>query len=166
MFRTIADFEHAWTSQREKTLSIFRALTDASLAQQVAPQGRTLGRLAWHIVQTLGEMGRHAGLDVKAADEHTPQPASAAGFAPAYEAGSLAVEKAVIAAWKDEDLPRTIPMYGEEWSRGATLSALILHEVHHRGQITVLMRQAGLTVPGVYGPAREEWATYGMAAQD
>ena len=30
--------------------------------------------------------------------------------------------------------------------------------------MTVLMRQAGLTVPGVYGPAKEEWATAGMEA--
>ena len=36
------------------------------------------------------------------------------------------------------------------------------HQTHHRGQMTVLMRQAGLTVPGVYGPAREEWAAMGM----
>jgi hypothetical protein len=26
----------------------------------------------------------------------------------------------------------------------------------------VLMRQAGVRVPGVYGPAREEWPEYGM----
>jgi hypothetical protein len=25
-----------------------------------------------------------------------------------------------------------------------------------------LMRQAGLKVPGVYGPAREEWSLWGM----
>ena len=41
---------------------------------------------------------------------------------------------------------------------------LINHQNHHRGQMTVLMRQAGLTVPGVYGPAKEEWATAGMEA--
>ena len=35
-------------------------------------------------------------------------------------------------------------------------------EAHHRGQMTVLMRQAGLTVPGIYGPAQEEWAAMGM----
>jgi uncharacterized damage-inducible protein DinB len=46
------------------------------------------------------------------------------------------------------------------------LRVLIQHEVHHRGQMTVLMRQAGLEVPGVYGPAREEWAACGMPAQD
>ncbi|MBI2416475.1 MAG: hypothetical protein HYV28_00920 [Ignavibacteriales bacterium] len=32
--------------------------------------------------------------------------------------------------------------------------------------MTVLMRQAGLKVPGAYGPSREEWAAYGMPAQD
>jgi uncharacterized damage-inducible protein DinB len=46
------------------------------------------------------------------------------------------------------------------------LSATIRHQTHHRGQLTVLMRQAGLVVPGCYGPSREEWGQYGMAAQD
>jgi hypothetical protein len=34
----------------------------------------------------------------------------------------------------------------------------------YRGQMTVLMRQAGLKVPVIYGPAREEWQEFGMAA--
>jgi hypothetical protein len=29
-----------------------------------------------------------------------------------------------------------------------------------------LMRQAGLKVPGVYGPSREEWSQFGMPAQE
>jgi uncharacterized damage-inducible protein DinB len=53
-------------------------------------------------------------------------------------------------------------MYGERWPRGFTLFALVAHQAHHRGQMTVLMRQAGLQVPGVYGPSLEEWTTYGM----
>jgi uncharacterized damage-inducible protein DinB len=43
------------------------------------------------------------------------------------------------------------------------LTVLLRHEIHHRAQMTVLMRQAGLRVPGVYGPSREEWAA--MQAQ-
>jgi len=58
----------------------------------------------------------------------------------------------------------TDEMYGETWARGLTLFYLILHQAHHRGQITVLMRQAGLTVPGIYGPAKEEWAAFGAPA--
>jgi hypothetical protein len=26
----------------------------------------------------------------------------------------------------------------------------------------VLMRQAGLEIPGLYGPSRQEWAAFGM----
>jgi uncharacterized damage-inducible protein DinB len=53
-------------------------------------------------------------------------------------------------------------MYGQQWKRGYTLAVLVRHQAHHRGQMTVLMRQAHLRVPGVYGPAREEWSEFGM----
>ena len=166
MFRTIEDFEMRWAGERESSLKVMRALTDASLGQMVAPGGRSLGRIAWHIVQTLAEMGGHAGLKVEGADEKAPQPAAAAAIADAYAANAEAVARAVKAAWSDADLPGEIEMYGEKWTRGKALAALITHEVHHRGQMTVLMRQAGLVVPGVYGPAREEWAAYGMPTQE
>jgi uncharacterized damage-inducible protein DinB len=166
MFRTIADFSRAWQGESTSTHKMMSALTDASLAQRVSPDGRTLGRLAWHIVQTLGEMGGHAGLVVDAADEKTPQPATASAIADAYQAGAAAVEKAVTSAWTDADLPVEIDMYGEKWARGQALMALISHEVHHRAQMTVLIRQAGLKVPGVYGPSREEWTAYNMPTQD
>jgi uncharacterized damage-inducible protein DinB len=166
MFHTIGEFTGAWQYESGNTRKIMQALTDASLAQRVTPEGRSLGRLAWHVVQTLGEMGGHAGLKVEAANEHTPQPATAAAIAEAYQAGAAAMEKAVTSAWRDADLPGEISMYGDTWTRAMTLRAIIQHEVHHRAQMTVLMRQAGLKVPGLYGPAREEWAAYGMPTQD
>jgi len=48
--------------------------------------------------------------------------------------------------------------------KAVTLDLLIKHIIHHRGQMTVLMRQAGLNVPGVYGPSRDEWSQMGMEA--
>jgi uncharacterized damage-inducible protein DinB len=166
MFRTIEDFGKTWDSERESSQKVMRALTDASLGQMVAPGGRSLGRIAWHIVQTLGEMGGRAGLKVDGVDEKTPQPAQAAAIADAYAANAEALARTVKTTWKDSDLPREIDMYGEKWTRGQTLTVLVAHEVHHRGQMTVLMRQAGISVPGVYGPAKEEWTAYGMPVQD
>jgi uncharacterized damage-inducible protein DinB len=32
--------------------------------------------------------------------------------------------------------------------------------------MTVLMRQAGLRVPGIYGPAKEDWASMNMPPQE
>ena len=56
-------------------------------------------------------------------------------------------------------------MYGEQWANGLTLRLLISHEIHHRGQMFVLMRQAGLRVPDIYGPTREVWIEQGMQPQ-
>jgi uncharacterized damage-inducible protein DinB len=164
MFRRIEDFVGAWGYESESTLKVMRNCTEASLAQPVAPGGRTLGRLAWHITTTLPEMMGHAGLGVNgpAQDEAIPPLAK---ILEAYAAAAVAVREAVAAQWTDAMLDEKVPMYGEQWRRGDVLSALVWHQVHHRGQMTVLMRQAGLTVPGVYGPAAEEWAAMGMPAQ-
>jgi uncharacterized damage-inducible protein DinB len=66
-------------------------------------------------------------------------------------------------AWSDPELQNMDVMYGHlQWKRGQSLLALLVHQVHHRGQMTVLMRQAGLLVPDFYGPTREGWAILGL----
>jgi len=161
MFRRVADFQKAWEQETNSTLKVLRALTDASLAQSVTKDGRTLGRLAWHLATTLGEMMERTGLKVGGPSHESPPPASAGAIVAAYETASKAVADGA-SGWTDAALEVEDDMYGEKWPRGLTLQVLIVHQAHHRGQMTVLMRQAGLRVPGVYGPAREEWTTYGM----
>lgn len=39
---------------------------------------------------------------------------------------------------------------------------LIKHIIHHRGQVTVLMRQAGIEPFGVYDPTKERWVGVGV----
>lgn len=164
MIQSIAAFTAAWSYEHEATLKIFRALTDASLAQRVTPEGRSLGQLAWHIVQTLGEMPQHAAVPVAAPGDDAPVPASAAVIAEEFDKAAKSVSTVVPATWNDASLGEKVSMYGQTWRKGDVLSSLILHQAHHRGQMTVLMRQAGLTVPGIYGPAKEEWAAMGMPA--
>jgi uncharacterized damage-inducible protein DinB len=164
MFRTIADFQKTWTQEREGTLKILRALSDDSLGQAVTNDDRTLGRMAWHLAQTLSEMMPRTGLSVAEPAQDAPVPPSAATIADAYERASKAVADEIASKWTDASLDIEDEMYGQKWPRGQTLHALVVHQAHHRGQMTVLMRQAGLKVPGVYGPAREEWAGYGMPA--
>ena len=81
-----------------------------------------------------------------------------------YGIGGKSVGDEVSKNWTAETLLIEDDMYGETWSRGMTLFYLIAHQAHHRGRMTVLMRQAGLKVPGIYGPAREEWAAFGAPA--
>jgi uncharacterized damage-inducible protein DinB len=164
MYRHIEDFSRAWQQESEITLKVMRALTESSLAQKMGPEGRTLGFLAWHLVLTLPEMMKHAGVPVVGPAADAPPP-SLAETIRQYETCARAVGEGLPKAWTDAMLNEMIPMYGEQWPRGMVLTSLVVHQAHHRGQMTALMRLAGLKVPGVYGPAREEWAAYNMPPQ-
>ena len=165
MFRRIADFERTWQSESESTLKVLERLTDQTLNQRVTPDGRSLGFLAWHLATSIPEMMNRTGLRIDGA-EHGPAPATVQEIRHAYEQASRSLLEQIRTHWTDASLEQAVNLYGESWQNGFTVLALIVHQTHHRGQMTVLMRQAGLTVPGVYGPAREEWAAMGMAAMD
>lgn len=165
MFRNLEDFYAAWKYESEFTLKVFNCLTTESLDQRVTPEGRSLRDLAWHITKTLPEMLGQAGLKVEGPDENIPAPENPSEIADHYRAASDSLVEALKRDWSNEKLTDTLTMYGQEgWTYGIVLSGLIKHQAHHRGQMTVLMRQAGLIVPGVYGPAKEEWAAFGMEA--
>lgn len=161
VYRKLNDFFKDWKREEEATQKILEALTDESLSQQVTDEHRTLGRLAWHLVTTLDEMVGHTGLQFSAAKFGNPVPDTAEEIAEAYRFSNQSMITAMKENWTDETLEEEHNMYGEMWSVATLLQVLITHQVHHRGQMTVLMRQAGLKVPGVYGPAKEEWAAMG-----
>jgi len=161
MFTKIDHFKESWGYESSSTSKVLQALTDKSLSQKVGGDHRTLGRMAWHLVVTIPEMCGRMGLKVAGPKENDPVPTSAEAIKKAYDLAVASLQEQILRDWKDDTLMVEDDMYGEKWKRGASLSALILHQTHHRGQMTVLMRQAGLKVPGVYGPALEEWGNYG-----
>jgi uncharacterized damage-inducible protein DinB len=163
MYYKISDFIKDWDYEREATLKIFGALTDESLKQKVSEQGRSLGRLAWHVTLSIGEMMSRTGLKFDSPEEDSDVPFSAKEINKIYDSVSASLTNSVKSNWNDDSLNTEDDMYGQKWKRGDTLGILITHQIHHRGQMTVLMRQAGLKVPGIYGPAYEEWETMGMA---
>ena len=165
MFRAIDDFIEDWETESALTLKIFHALTNTSLEQKIYPEGRTLGRLAWHITGTLGEMPQQAGLKAVLPTDEEPIPGSLEELVKIYLDSARAVAQNVKTQWNDAMLAEEVPMFGQRWKRGKVLTSLIRHQAHHRGQMTVLMRQAGVKVPGIYGPAREEWKALGREAE-
>lgn len=165
MFTTIESFLAAWKHEANGTQRLLDALTDESLKQAVTQDHRTLGRLAWHITTSIHEMMSRTGLQFDApGEEATEVPSSAQTIADTFRAANDAFIKAIKEQWTDATLQEEHNLYGETWKNGFTLNVLILHMVHHRGQMTVLMRQAGLKVPGIYGPALEEWSQFGAPA--
>lgn len=162
MIHSISEFETLWIRESAATQKILDRLTDSSLDCPVAPGNRTLGRLAWHIVTTIPEMMSRTGLEFKGVQHTDPVPRRAEDISRAYRQVAGTILDQIRDKWTDSSLVVEDEMYGERWKRSESLTGLIFHEIHHRGQMTVLMRQAGLKVPGVYGPALEEWAEYGM----
>jgi uncharacterized damage-inducible protein DinB len=164
MYRRIEDFLRNWEYEAASTSKVIGELTEAARGQAVAPGHRTLDRLAWHLTQSIPEMMNQTGLSVTGVDPHAPVPKSLAEIKKAYDDASASLTEAVKTEWNDATLEIEDKMYGDSWKRGVTLNALLMHQAHHRGQMTVLMRQAGLKVPGVYGPAMEDWAAFGQPA--
>jgi uncharacterized damage-inducible protein DinB len=163
MYRKIDDFLQDWKFESEATLKVLKNLNDESLNCAVSEEGRTIGDIASHLVLTLGDMTKRAGLNIDAPAEGS-EFTHALEIAEAYALASVSVESELKKNWKDENLPDIINVYGQDWSKGTVLSMLIMHQAHHRGQLTVLMRQAGLRVPGIYGPSKEEWVAMGLPA--
>lgn len=50
--------------------------------------------------------------------------------------------------------------------KGHVLTSLELHQAHHRGQMTVLMRLLNNPIVGIYGPTREEVEAMNQARQN
>lgn len=162
MYTSLENFLQTYGHEREGTLKLMKQFTDKSLAQSVANDHRTLGRVAWHLATTYPEMMGIAGVPFTTLSKEAPLPTSAAQLADSYEKVTGEMLEFIKKNWSDATLKEVKNFYGMDWSLGLALDILVRHEIHHRGQMTVLMRQAGLNVPGVYGPSRDEWSGMGM----
>lgn len=168
MYHTISDFMEDWKYESESTIKVLSNLTDESLTVKFNNEIRTAGRLAWHIAGAISELAHRMGLNFEEIDQDAPFPSSAKEIIDEYKRASDGLIKEISEKWNADTLSieDEITGQGEKWSRGKTLGALVTHQIHHRAQLTIVMRLAGLKVPGVYGPAKEEWAAYGMEPQE
>jgi len=166
MYRTISDFVADWDHESGTTLKLFNNLTDEVLNKKFNENVRTAGRLAWHITVTIPEMVQRTGLSFDTIDDKAPVPSTAKEICEVYKKASENMVGAIKKNWTDASLEEEVDMYGEMWKNGQTLSALVKHQAHHRGELIVVMRLAGLKVVGAYGPSKEEWAKFGMQPQE
>jgi uncharacterized damage-inducible protein DinB len=166
MFQTIEGFLKMWEHESKLTQKVLDQLTDESLKQEVIAENWKLGSLAWHLTTAIKGLGPIANLSIEESVTDSPIPTSAQFIAESYRKISDAFAQAIKTQWTDHTLNTEMDFFGQNISKGLFLMFLIQHQTHHRGQMTVLMRQAGLTVPGVYGPSKEEWENIKMEAQN
>ncbi|MEF2094322.1 DinB family protein [Bacillus sp. CFBP9009] len=162
MYSTISDFIKEWNKEVILTQNVLDSLTDDSLEQQVYPKGRTLGRIAWHFTTNIPDYLAHFGLKIDRIESSENVPSSAQEIAITFKNVSSHAAKIIEQQWTDASLEQIQEAFGRQETNASILMGLIKHIVHHRGQVTVLMRQAGIKPYGVYGPPKEDWIHLGV----
>src|ERR1700690_3871470 len=159
----IAEFDR----EAAKTRRMLEAIpADADFNFKPHPKAMSLGRLAGHLTDFVGDWGNHTlTLDkLEFAADHKWEP-----WVPANRAAVL--EKF------DRELPKTraalVALSPENWDNNWQFvfggkawiddtkynvfrETVLNHMIHHRGQLTVYLRLLGAKVPGVYGPSADE----------
>ncbi len=156
MFTSANDFLKEWKREAAITQKVLDVLTEDSLSQEVAPGMFSIGSLAWHITGSVYYFPLQVGVNFEVPDLKKSAPQSASEIADTYKTVSERLSVAFAEQVTDEKMNEVVTVFGMDMPVQALFHTLIQHQVHHRGQLTVLMRQAGLTVPGVYGPSKEE----------
>ena len=125
-------------------------------------KARTLGELALHVAGTPGEVAKLASQsEVQAPDFRDASPASAAELIPALDK-SIATARQLLGSMDDATLNGMWRMKrnGHDviaMPRAALLRSIMLnHWYHHRGQLSVYLRELGVPIPSIYGPSADE----------
>lgn len=156
MFTTVNDFLQEWKQEAAVTQKVLDALTDESLKQEVAADLYSIGSVAWHVTGATYYFPAQLGITFEVPDLRKEAPTSASEISETYKTVSTRLSEAVSEQVSDEKMNEMVNLFGMDMPVQAVFRLLIQHQAHHRGQLTVLMRQAGLKVPGVYGPSKEE----------
>lgn len=148
--------------EAETTRRVLERVPADRLAWKPHDKSMSLGQLALHVATVPGAIAQIARLSPFPLPEFTqPSPSSADELMPAFEQ-SLASARDVLRSMDDRAL-------GEIWRAtagerevmalpvGALLRSIMLnHWYHHRGQLSVYLRQVGVAVPAIYGPSADE----------
>ena len=122
----------------------------------------SLGQLALHIASMPGAIAEITQISPFPVPEfEQPSARSAAELIPTLEQ-SVVKARSILRKLDDVDLAKIWRvMDGDRQVMalpvGAALRALMLnHWYHHRGQLSVYLRQVGVPVPSIYGPSADE----------
>jgi uncharacterized damage-inducible protein DinB len=156
----IDTFRATWNAEAENTIRLLEALPADKYDFRPDPKGRSLGELAWHLAEIDAYMSfgiAQRSFTLKDEPPDIKRPREAGLLAPGYR---RVHEQAVarLASLRNDQLDEKIPFFdGRPISiRNVLWSAVLHHLIHHRGQLSLLVRLAGGVPPGIYGPTREE----------
>jgi uncharacterized damage-inducible protein DinB len=165
---TIEELLQELEEEAQNTRRVLERVPDDRLDWRPHDRSLTLGQLAMHVATlpgALAELSTRTTFDI-GTEIPRPGAGSAADLLATLDR-SVADARAVLGAMDDGalDTPWRMVSGAREVGavpRGAFLrSVLFNHWYHHRGQLTVYLRQTGARVPAIYGDSADERARQG-----
>jgi len=151
-------FQHlvdTYASETNKTVSIWREVTDADLTFRPHPKSNTIRDIFKH--QILSErrfFAQFVGIQEPPAETLLPTgdaPSVAAYIERYVDLARLRLPQ--FAAADETWWTHEMPFFGLNRQRIWTFWRRVLHTCHHRTQVQTCLRLAGRHVPAVYGPS-------------
>jgi uncharacterized damage-inducible protein DinB len=156
------DFLYELAQEAVVTRSVLERVPAGKMHWRPHPRARTLGELAAHIATLPGDIAEMARRDTFEVAEIASSRSMTAAELPAALDESLATARAALAGLRNESLVEMWHMVAAGKSivsmpRAALLRSIMLnHWYHHRGQLTVYLRELDAAVPSIYGPSADE----------
>ena len=154
-------FRKVWDMEAQLTTKLLEALPPTQYDFRPDPGYRSLGEMAWHLAEIEGYTSYGVSKGAVTFQEAPPnikRPKEVELLAPGYR---RVHEEAVarLAALTEAQLDGEMPFADRRIAvRDILWGAILMHLIHHRGQLSLMCRMAGGTPPGIYGPNREEMA--------
>jgi len=154
-------FRAVWEMEAQLTAHLLEALPVDQYDFRPDAGGRSLGEMAWHLAEIEGHIAfgiTKGAVTFQEAPPNLKRPREVRLLAAGYrQVHQEAVDR--LGALTEADFDRELPFVDQRMPiRDILGGAMLMHQVHHRGQLSLLCRLAGGTPPGIYGPNREEMA--------
>ena len=149
--------------EAQTTRRVLERIPEDQMNWRPHPKARTLGELALHVATVPGSVAEFIASPSPAQvpDFIDPSPPSAAELVPALDE-SIAKAKQILGGMDDTTIMATWRMMDGEREvfalpRMSLLRSIMLnHWYHHRGQLTVYLRELDIPIPFIYGPSADE----------
>ena len=148
--------------EAETTRRVLERVPGDRLSWKPHAKSMSLGQLALHIALVPGAVAQlSTQAQVPPPQFIHPEPASAAELIPALDK-SIQQATEVLRGMDDAALGRTWRVVDGDREvmavpvGGLLRSIMLNHWYHHRGQLSVYLREVGVPVPSIYGPSADE----------
>ena len=148
--------------EAQTTRRVLERVPGDKLGWKPHDKSMSLGQLALHVATCPGAIAEICQISPFEAPDFIQEPAkTAAELVPALDR-SVAKAKEILSTLDDAALGKMwrVTAGGKEVMAmpvGAVLRTLMLnHWYHHRGQLTVYLRELGVSIPSIYGPSADE----------